>query len=57
MTFQKTITMQEALTYIAAGVLHLDLPEEFKGNITCTLSEDDHFNILATEEGDIEKYN
>jgi hypothetical protein len=50
MTFHKTITMQEALTYIAAGVLHLDLPEEFKGNITCTLSEDEgHFDIVAID--------
>ena len=50
MILTKKITIQEALTYIAIGIIHSDLPEGFDGKVTCTVSEEeDHFDIVAVD--------
>ena len=48
-TRHKTLTVEEALEYIAFAVWHRDLPEGFDGQITCELNEDGSIEVYAIE--------
>lgn len=47
----KKLSSEEALTYIACGVLYMDCEDGFSGDITCAYSEDgDGFDVYVTED-------
>lgn len=46
----KTLSLEDALQYIAFAVWHKDLPDGFDGEITCELNEDGSVEVYATEE-------
>lgn len=48
-TRHKTLSVEEALEYIAFAVWHRDVPEDFDGEITCELNDDGSIEIYATE--------
>jgi hypothetical protein len=57
----KKISHEEALTYIACGVLFTDCEDGFDGDITCTYS-DDGVDVYVTDSSEtskteISKYN
>lgn len=49
-TRHKTLTPQEALEYIAFAVWHIELPEEFDGQITCELNDDGSVEVYAIDQ-------
>jgi hypothetical protein len=48
-TKHKTLTVEEALEYIAFAVWHRDLPEGFDGQITCEMNSDGSIEVYAVE--------
>jgi hypothetical protein len=48
-TRYKTLTVEEALEYIAFAVWHRDLPEGFDGEITCEMNSDGSIEVYAVE--------
>jgi hypothetical protein len=51
-TRHKTLTVEEALEYIAFAVWHRDLPEGFDGQITCEMNSDGSIEVYAVENED-----
>lgn len=49
-THHKTLTLEEALEYIAFAVWYRDLPDGFDGKITCELNDDGSVEVYAIEE-------
>ena len=49
-THHKTLTLEEALEYVAFAVWYRDLPDEFDGKITCELNDDGSVEVYAVEE-------
>jgi hypothetical protein len=45
----KTLSLEDALQYIAFAVWHKDLPDDFDGDITCELNEDGSVEVYATD--------
>jgi len=53
-TRHKTLSVEEALEYIAFAVWHRDVPDDFDGEITCELNEDGSIEVYAlTPETDV----
>lgn len=48
-TRHKTLSVEEALEYIAFAVWHRDVPDGFCGEITCELNEDGSIEVYALE--------
>jgi hypothetical protein len=48
-TRHKTLSVEEALEYIAFAVWHRDVPDGFDGEITCELNEDGSIEVYALE--------
>ena len=48
-TRHKTLSVEEALEYIAFAVWHRDVPDGFEGDITCELNEDGSIEVYALE--------
>ena len=48
-TRHKTLSVKEALEYIAFAVWQRDLPEGFDGEITCEMNGDGSIEIYAVE--------
>jgi hypothetical protein len=48
-TRHKTLSVEEALQYIAFAVWHMDMPDEFDGEITCELNDDGSIEVYATD--------
>ncbi|MCK9567845.1 hypothetical protein M0R72_02695 [Candidatus Pacearchaeota archaeon] len=48
-TRHKTLSVEEALEYIAFAVWHRDVPDDFDGEITCELNEDGSIEVYALE--------
>jgi hypothetical protein len=44
-----TLSVEEALEYIAFAVWHRDVPDGFDGEITCELNEDGSIEVYALE--------
>ena len=49
-THHKTLTLEEALEYVAFAVWYRDLPDEFDGKITCELNDHGSVEVYAVEE-------
>jgi len=49
-TRHKTLTVKEALEYIAFAVWHRDLPDGFDGEITCEMNDDGSIEVYAVEQ-------
>ncbi len=45
----KTLSVKEALEYIAFAVWHRDLPKGFDGEITCEMNDDGSIEVYAVE--------
>jgi hypothetical protein len=48
-TRHKTLTVTEALEYIAFAVWHRDVPDDFQGEITCELNQDGSVDVYAVD--------
>ena len=48
-TRHKTLSVKEALEYIAFAIWHRDLPDDFDGEITCEMNEDGSIEVYAVE--------
>ena len=51
----KTLSIKEALEYIAFAVWHRDLPKEFDGEITCEMNDDGSIEVYAIEKSQKKK--
>jgi len=57
-TRHKTLTVEEALEYVAFAVWHRDVPDGFDGEITCELNEDGSVEVYASGgEDNTEEFN
>lgn len=54
-TRHKTLTVEEALEYIAFAVWHRDVPDDFDGEITCELNDDGSIEVYAMDKPETEK--
>ena len=48
-TRHKTLSVKEALEYIAFAVWHRDVPDDFDGEITCELNDDGSIEVYAMD--------
>lgn len=48
-TRHKTLSVKEALKYIAFAVWYRDVPDDFDGEITCELNSDGSIEVYAVE--------
>jgi hypothetical protein len=51
-TRHKTLSVEEALEYIAFAVWYRDTPDDFDGEITCELNDDGSIEIYAKDKDD-----
>ena len=49
-THHKTLSVKEALEYIAFAIWHKDLPKDFDGDITCEMNDDGTIEVYAVHE-------
>lgn len=54
-TRHKTLSVEEALEYIAFAVWHRDVPDDFDGEITCELNDDGSIEVYATDKPEPEE--
>jgi hypothetical protein len=45
----KTLSITEALEYIAFAVWHRDVPDDFEGEITCELNDNGSIDVYALD--------